>query len=219
MVEHRAKLEKYQLIKHLGSGHYSKVVLGRHEDTGQLVAIKLRKEKYAISDEMFLKEAKALASVKHLNISKLIDYGYNKQIEYYDGGKRDAVYLVIEVIPNGELFDYVALAGAFSEKIARHYFSQMIGALNHLHEAGFTHRDLKPENMMMDADFNLKLVDFGFAESLVAKDGSMRHRDVVGTKAYCAPEVLVGKPYYGIQADIFSAAAILFVMVSGSPPF
>ena len=76
-MQNRGLLGQYELLSPLGSGHFSKVVLGRHVDSGQLVAIKLRKEKYAVTDAMFLKEVEALAAVNHPNISKLIDHGYN----------------------------------------------------------------------------------------------------------------------------------------------
>lgn len=76
---------------------------------------------------------------------------------------KEVEYIVLELVQGGELFDFVANSGRFSENVARFYFAQLMGALSYMHTAGACHRDLKPENIMLDSEFNLKVADFGFA--------------------------------------------------------
>lgn len=128
-------------------------------------------------------------------------------------------YIVLELATGGELFDFIANSGRFSEKIARTYFHQMIDALSYMHNAGYAHRDLKPENIMLDSTFNIKIADFGFAASLKGKDGSGQLHTQLGTCSYMAPEIHLGKHYSGSSVDLFASAIILFIMVTQRPPF
>ena len=85
----------------------------------------------------------------------------------YDKGKgkqADEVnYIALEIAQGGELFDFIAMSGRFPEPLARHFFKEFMGGLDHVHQNGITHRDLKPENLMLDANFTLKIADLGFA--------------------------------------------------------
>lgn len=119
----------------------------------------------------------------------------------------------------GELFDYVANSGAFSEPMCRYYFKQMLMGLHYIHKNGFSHRDLKPENILLDENYDLKIVDFGFACPLEGRDGSGFNRSVIGTPGYMAPEILEKQPYQGQVVDLFAAAVILFIMMTQHPPF
>jgi len=92
-------------------------------------------------------------------------------------------------------------------------------ALEYCHGQGITHRDLKPENLLFDADFNLKVADFGFATLLSGKDGSGQLHTILGTESYMAPEIHLRQPYSGPAVDLFASAIILFIMYSGTPPF
>jgi serine/threonine protein kinase len=123
------------------------------------------------------------------------------------------MYLALEYAENGELFDYIAETGVFSEKIARFYFHQLISAIEYLHTRGYYHRDVKPENILLDSSFNLKLADFGFT---TAHEISYSRK---GTYGYMAPEVLAKQEYRGEQADLFASAVILFILLSQHPPF
>ena len=118
----------------------------------------------------------------------------------------------------GELFDFIAETGKFSEKVARTYFHQMMNGLHYMHSKGYAHRDIKPENILLGRDFVLKLADFGFSCLLKGKDGSGILHTKLGTEGYMAPEV-PSKNYDGAKADIFAAGVILFIMYAGNPPF
>ena len=130
-----------------------------------------------------------------------------------DGKGIEVMYLALEYAENGELFDYIAETGSFSEPVTRYYFRQLISALEYMHELGYAHRDVKPENILIDSDFNLKLADFGFTTE---KEISQSRK---GTYGYMAPEVLAKEPYRGKDADLFATAVIIFILLSQHPPF
>lgn len=96
---------------------------------------------------------------------------------------------MLEYVGGGELFDYVAETGKFSEKVARTYFHQMMNGLYYLHQKGFAHRDIKPENILLSQAFLLKIADFGFSAALRGKDGSGVLKTKLGTEGYMAPEI------------------------------
>lgn len=93
----------------------------------------------------------------------LVEYSKDGVVIKSSGAKEPVIYIVLELATGGELFDYVATTGKFSEKISRFYFHQLIEGLDYVHQQGITHRDLKPENVLFDSKFNLKIADFGFA--------------------------------------------------------
>ena len=128
-------------------------------------------------------------------------------------------YIVQEPILGGELYDYIAHTGCFSEKVCRYYFKQMLKAVNHLHEKGFAHRDLKPENMLLDENFDLKLIDFGFAANIQGPDQTGYMQTMLGTPMFMAPEIIQGNKYMGKTVDLFALGVILFAMRAGHYPF
>lgn len=92
-------------------------------------------------------------------------------------------------------------------------------ALEYCHGKGIAHRDLKPENLLFDGDFNLKVADFGFATLIAGKNDSGLLHTILGTESYMAPEIHLKKPYSGASVDLFAAGIILFILISGTPPF
>jgi 5'-AMP-activated protein kinase catalytic alpha subunit len=115
----------------------------------------------------------------------------------------------MEYIPGGELYDWIRKTGKFIESEARHMFSQLINALEYMHGKGFYHRDVKPSNLLVDLEFNLKVVDFGFS----TRNSTCTLRK--GTPEYMPPEMIESRPYLTANADLFGAAVTLFNMVTG----
>ena len=125
----------------------------------------------------------------------------------------------MENAQGGELFDFIANSGQFTEAEARYFFKQFMQGLDYCHNKQVAHRDLKPENLLLDKDYNLKIADFGFAAPTDGKDGQGYLYTKLGTLNYMAPEIHLEAPYQGKQVDIFAAAIILFILVAKHPPF
>ena len=123
---------------------------------------------------------------------------------------------MLELAPNGEIFDYIAETGAFSEPVCRFFMSRILSALKHCHDKGFSHRDLKPENIFFGKNHIIKLADFGFTTVM---NGDEKLRTSLGTPGYMAPEIMLQKHYDGKSVDLFAAAVINFIMKSEIPPF
>jgi len=208
----------YAIGKTLGTGMSAKVKLATRLSTGEQVALKLinRSELGARQREMLEREINAMQMLDHPNILNLQDFVPEAQYPRKNGGFRDVVMLALELGNGGELFDYLIHTGAFSEVVARTYFRQLLSALEVCHARGIFHRDLKPENLLLDAQFQLKLADFGLAAVSVDENLCVTE---CGTRSYMAPEVMSRRPYDGAKADIWSAGVVLFIMLAGNPPF
>ncbi|CAA2992204.1 CBL-interacting kinase 32 [Olea europaea subsp. europaea] len=129
------------------------------------------------------------------------------------------IFIVLEFVTGGELFDKIVNHGRMLEDEARKYFQQLINAVDYCHSRGVYHRDLKPENLLLDASGNLKVSDFGLsALSQQVKDDGLLHT-TCGTPNYVAPEVLDDHGYDGATADLWSCGVILFVLLAGYLPF
>lgn len=221
-MENQAILGDYILGHKLGSGQFSKVREGIKSGNKYAVKYIKKTEDNLLSKaclDLVLNEVKVMSDLNHPNIVKLHEYSDKGVIERPDGKKVPVLYLVLELITGGELFDYVAIGKRFSEKIARHYFKQLIHALAFVHSKGYVHRDIKAENLLLDTDFNLKLADFGFAAPTIGKDGSGTLKTYKGTEGYMAPEIIAHQRYSGEKVDIFASGVLLFIMVTGHPPF
>jgi serine/threonine protein kinase len=169
--------------------------------------------------DLVVNEVKVMSNLEHPNIVKLHEYSDKGNITKANGKKVPVLYLVLDLITGGELFDYVAIGGRFSERIARHYFKQLITALEFIHNKGYAHRDIKAENILLDTNFNLKLADFGFSAPLIGKDGSRLLKTYKGTEGYMAPEILAHQSYSGEKVDLFAVGVLLFIMIAQHPPF
>lgn len=217
-----SKLGKYTLVRTLGSGANSKVKLAQ-DDNGSFYAVKILKKADSERDrrvlELVITEVQTMSQLNHGNIVNLIEYNKEGILTKADGRTKTVFYIVLELASGGELFDFVAQTGAFSEPVARYYFRSLIEGLDYIHKRGISHRDLKPENLLFDSDFNLKIADFGFAAPVVGKDQSWTLQTQLGTFGYMAPEIIYRQAYNGPAVDLFAAAVILFIMVARHPPF
>lgn len=129
-------------------------MLGLDKEAKRYYAVKILKKGNPNLDEKFLElvltEVHTMSQLSHPNIVNLIEYGKDGVVEKSNGEKIPVIYIVLELATGGELFDYVATTGRFSEAIARFYFHQLIEGLEYVHNKGVTHRDLKPENVLFD---------------------------------------------------------------------
>ena len=212
-----ATLDDFEIVRDLGSGAFSTVKLAKHKDTEKLVALKIIKDEALQNGstlETFKTEIEIMSEISHPNIINMLSNSTEGSLRDTNGAtKENVIYLTLELASGGELFDFIAQTGSFSEPVARYYFHQMIDAFEYLHSRGISHRDMKPDNIMLDDEFNLKIADFGFS-SKAASNQSFK-----GTRSYMAPEILIGAKYHGQMVDIFAAGIILFIMVTQIPPF
>nr|AGT16321.1 CBL-interacting protein kinase [Saccharum hybrid cultivar R570] len=206
------RMGKYELGRTLGEGHFGKVKLARHADTGRTFAIKILDRQRILAmkiNEQIKREIATLKLLKHPNVVRLYEVSASKT----------KIYMVLEYVNGGELFDKIALKGKLTEKEARKLFQQLIDAVAYCHEKGVYHRDLKPENVLVDAKGNIKVSDFGLSAlpQNQRKDGLLH--TTCGSPNYIAPEVLLNKGYDGSMSDIWSCGVILYVMLTGNLPF
>ncbi|XP_053951760.1 phosphorylase b kinase gamma catalytic chain, skeletal muscle/heart isoform isoform X4 [Anastrepha ludens] len=148
--------------------------------------------------------------------------GHPYIIDLQDVFESDAfVFLVFELCPKGELFDYLTSVVTLSEKKTRTIMRQIFEGVEYIHSKNIVHRDLKPENILLDENHNVKITDFGFARQL---KGDEKLADLCGTPGYLAPETLKcnmfeGSPGYSKEVDIWACGVIMFTLLVGCPPF
>ena len=128
-------------------------------------------------------------------------------------------YIAMEYLPHGDIFDCMTNTGSFSEAMTRHMAWQLVEALVHMNAQGFANRDIKLENIMIGADLELKLVDFGFATTLTGADGDGLHKTRLGSQSYMAPEIFLKLHYQAPEVDIFALGVVLFLLYTGNRPF
>ncbi|XP_036253512.1 serine/threonine-protein kinase SIK3 isoform X3 [Molothrus aeneus] len=126
------------------------------------------------------------------------------------------IYLVTEYASGGEIFDHLVAHGRMAEKEARRKFKQIVAAVNFCHCRNIVHRDLKAENLLLDANLNIKIADFGFSN--IFTPGQLL-KTWCGSPPYAAPELFEGKEYDGPKVDIWSLGVVLYVLVCGALPF
>ncbi|XP_059496753.1 serine/threonine-protein kinase BRSK2-like isoform X4 [Stegostoma tigrinum] len=198
----------YRLEKTLGKGQTGLVKLGIHCITGQKVAIKIvNREK--LTESVLMKVEREIAILKlieHPHVLKLHDVYENKKY----------LYLVLEHVSGGELFDYLVKKGRLTPKEARKFFRQILSALDFCHSHSICHRDLKPENLLLDEKNNIRIADFGMASLQV---GDSLLETSCGSPHYACPEVIRGEKYDGRRADVWSCGVILFALLVGALPF
>ncbi|XP_059651181.1 CBL-interacting serine/threonine-protein kinase 9 isoform X1 [Cornus florida] len=208
----RTHVGKYEIGKTLGEGSFAKVKFAKNIDTGDSFAIKIIDRDRVLRHKMveqIKREIGTMKLIKHPNVVQLFEVMASKT----------KIYIVLEYVDGGELFDKIAKHGKLKEDEARRYFQQLINAVDYCHSRGVYHRDLKPENLLLDSFGNLKVSDFGLSafSQQVREDGLLH--TACGTPNYVAPEVLTDKGYDGTSSDIWSCGVILFVLMAGYLPF
>ncbi|CAA0805901.1 CBL-interacting serine/threonine-protein kinase 3 [Striga hermonthica] len=208
----KRRIGKYEVGRTIGEGTYAKVKFARNSENGQHVAIKILDKDTILKHKMaeqLKREIETMKLIKHPNVVRI----------YEVMGSKTKIYIVLEFVTGGELFDKIVNHGRMREDEARRYFQQLIDAVDYCHSRGVFHRDLKPENLLLDSAGNLKVSDFGLsALSQQVSDDGLLHT-TCGTPNYVAPEVLNDRGYNGATADLWSCGVILFVLLAGYLPF
>uniref|UniRef100_A0A4W4HHQ7 non-specific serine/threonine protein kinase n=1 Tax=Electrophorus electricus TaxID=8005 RepID=A0A4W4HHQ7_ELEEL len=187
-ADEQPHIGNYRLLKTIGKGNFAKVKLARHVLTGK---------------EVTRPAPPPPPAPLHLKLFEVIE-------------TEKTLYLVMEYASGGEVFDYLVAHGRMKEKEARAKFRQIVSAVQYCHQKCIVHRDLKAENLLLDADMNIKIADFGFSNEFTV--GS-KLDTFCGSPPYAAPELFQGKKYDGPEVDVWSLGVILYTLVSGSLPF
>lgn len=191
------QIGQYRIIRTLGQGGSCKVKLGIHNETGEKVAVKIMNDDLDDKmQELVLTEVQAMSKLKHANIIEQKEVGTGAYVKD-NGNQKQVSYIILEIATGGELFDFIANSGKFSEGEARYFFKQFMEGLDFCHNNQVAHRDLKPENLLLDKDYNLKIADFGFAAPIEGRDGQGYLHTKLGTLNYMAPEIHLEAPYQG----------------------
>ncbi|XP_055448741.1 MAP/microtubule affinity-regulating kinase 3 isoform X2 [Psammomys obesus] len=207
-ADEQPHIGNYRLLKTIGKGNFAKVKLARHILTGREVAIKIidKTQLNPTSLQKLFREVRIMKILNHPNIVKLFEVIETEK----------TLYLIMEYASGGEVFDYLVAHGRMKEKEARAKFRQIVSAVQYCHQKRIVHRDLKAENLLLDADMNIKIADFGFSNEFTV--GS-KLDTFCGSPPYAAPELFQGKKYDGPEVDVWSLGVILYTLVSGSLPF
>ncbi|XP_019417722.1 PREDICTED: CBL-interacting serine/threonine-protein kinase 8 [Lupinus angustifolius] len=204
------KVGKYEIGRTIGEGTFAKVKFAQNTETGESVAMK-------VLDRSTILKHKMVDQIKReISIMKLVRHPYVVRLHEVLAS-RTKIYIILEFITGGELFDKIIHHGRLSEAESRRYFQQLIDGVDYCHSKGVYHRDLKPENLLLDSLGNIKISDFGL--SALPEQGVSILRTTCGTPNYVAPEVLSHKGYNGAVADVWSCGVILYVLMAGYLPF
>ncbi|XP_065357453.1 testis-specific serine/threonine-protein kinase 1 [Calliphora vicina] len=200
--------------KVIGSGNYAKVKIGYSEEYGKRVAIKIISKVKAPAEYTHKFLPREIEAVKGLHHDNLITFYQSIETSH-------RVYLIMQLAENGTLLDYVRDKKYLDEAQSRKLFQQLISAVEYIHSKGVVHRDIKCENLLLDENFNLKLIDFGFAR----KDTRTSDQQVIlsktfcGSYAYASPEILKGVAYDPFLSDIWACGVVCYAMIFGRLPY
>lgn len=201
----------YDLDKELGRGQFGITYLCTEKSTGLKYACKSISRRKLVTEKDIEDVRREIGILEHLS-------GQPNIVEFKGAYEdRSNLHLVMELCSGGELFDRITAKGSYSEKEAARIGRQVLNVVHVCHFLGVMHRDLKPENFLLvsrEEDAPLKATDFGL--SVFIEEGKV-YRDLVGSAYYVAPEVL--KRSYGKEIDVWSAGVILYILLSGVPPF
>ncbi|KAH0543520.1 hypothetical protein FGG08_002188 [Glutinoglossum americanum] len=204
--------QQYTLGDQLGQGHFATVYLCVEKSTGERYAVKVFTQRKGVDErtrnESLQQEIAVLMSLGHPNLLCLKD----------TFAEENRVYLVLELAPEGELFNWIISHNKLTEDETRHVFIQLFHGLKYLHDRDIVHRDIKPENILMvNSSLAVKIADFGLAK-IIGEDSFTT--TLCGTPSYVAPEIInKGDRRYTRAVDIWSLGVVLYICLCGFPPF
>ena len=206
--------QEYLIIKTIGSGFTSNIYLVKSIATEEIYAAKV----YNCTRENYLFYLKEVEIMKKLSLNntpgiiRLITYGEEPIIRDGIPDENIVQYIIMDYMPNKDLFYYIKKQRGLTEREAYTIFRKIVEAINHCHKQRICHRDLKLENILLDAQNEPVLCDFGYSGLIAGEDGTGKLAEFVGTVSYAPPEIWRHKPYDGIKCDIFSLGVILFAL-------
>ncbi|KAF6106191.1 SIK family kinase 3 [Phyllostomus discolor] len=203
-----ARIGYYEIDRTIGKGNFAVVKRATHLVTKAKVAIK-------IIDKTQLDEENLKKIFREVQIMKMLCHPHIIRLYQVMETER-MIYLVTEYASGGEIFDHLVAHGRMAEKEARRKFKQIVAAVFFCHCRNIVHRDLKAENLLLDANLNIKIADFGFSNHFTP--GQLL-KTWCGSPPYAAPELFEGKEYDGPKVDIWSLGVVLYVLVCGALPF
>mmetsp|Transcript_42532 Transcript_42532/g.102852 ORF Transcript_42532/g.102852 Transcript_42532/m.102852 type:complete len:874 (+) Transcript_42532:90-2711(+) len=211
---HPRRIESlYELREKIGDGTSGQVRRAIQRQTGKEYAVKVISLRRQLNSKQMEEEVSLMRTLDHPYIVQLVDVFVHSGV---------AMYLVMELVAGGDLFDRIVQQERYTEKDARRAMRRLLSAIHYLHETcHIVHRDLKPENILCASPTDVKVADFGLAK-IVNSDGL---KTFCGTPQYFAPEVLMrrntvaGEGRYGKPADMWSLGVILYILLTGKPPF
>jgi serine/threonine protein kinase len=203
---------KYELLEKIASGGMSSVYRARHQETGEVVAVKMLPPEFAENEVLLQRlrqEFQAQSTVQHPHLVRALEFGWEGQ----------AAYLVMEYVEGEDLLQRIERDGPLPEAEAVRIIGQVVEALHAAHTYGIIHRDVKPENILLTADGQAKLADLGLAKDLEGSLELTRTGKGLGTPNFIAPEQFSDAKHAGILCDVYSAAATLYMALTGELPF
>lgn len=203
----RWSLENFDIGRPLGKGKFGNVYLARERQSKFILALKVlfkkQLEKAGVEHQL-RREVEIQSHLRHPNILRL--YGY-----FHDAAR---VYLILEFAPKGELYGELQRCGSFTEERSATYIMELADALNYCHSKKVIHRDIKPENLLLGANGELKIADFGWS----VHTPSSRRTTLCGTLDYLPPEMIEGKTH-DEKVDLWSLGVLCYEFLVGKPPF
>lgn len=209
-----SRVGPYIVTSTLGQGTFGKVKLAQHQDTGVEYAIKILDKSDIKANELTVNVRREIAIMKALNHRNIVNL---REVL----SSKTKLYIVMDLVRGGELFEQIERMGELDENLSRKYFQQLIDGIDYCHRRGVCHRDLKPENLLVDENGTLKITDFGVSSMKGGVSGSDLLYTACGTPYYCAPEIINGAEdgYSGVKIDAWSCGIILYLLITGTLPF